>query len=826
MNKYNLIDILSKELTIEEQDTSKPYKFEGIQIPMIQRDYAQGRVDEVEIRNRFLKSIFKALVKDENLELDFIYGSIKELDKKIHFIPLDGQQRLTTLFLLHWYIGNRELKENELDLHLAILKGFTYATRSIARDFCEKLTVGLKIDGGEDFKKISPSFKKFPSIEIANAAWFYDRFKKDPTIKAMLIMLDAIHLHYEEELLENAELELFPSISKLSFYILPLGGFNLSDELYIKMNARGKQLTDFENFKADLINWIRDEENPKSIEFQKKVILNDREMPYHLSFATKLDNAWTHLFWEYIKQNKTDSKNIDIYNLRFWNRFLLNNYIISSKESPDIIEKDITFKKLYSNEESEDNFRYEGFDFYQQLFEKQYTILNAQLTLDGMSKNFIEIKKCLQPIWPVKDNWNLFDEKITQRQRILFFAISIYLQKNDFNFDKFKNWIRVIWNIIIDPDIRSISVMINIMRIVEKLSVGSGDIYEFLTGPDLLAIIQNETSFVKAQLEEEKLKAELIISNLAWENELILAEKHQLFQGNISFLLLNTPDIKIYKHRLSISEKLFSVKGTTSSFSEEHLLMRAVIFDITDWEALYAFNFGDKFDNWQLLLRRNSNVQDFICKICDLNDETTVISELSKLILSDSRINSWSQGQLDIDKAKHIHSQLYQDVDFQEWMQDTDAVKLKWSNNHIYIHRPRSWYDWVILETYRNEIATELIKQFGFATTQKCYNANFYWGAKIELNISNPDFFITAEFDDFGDLRIGVKDNGKSNLPTTIIIQPIDVEDGWLIRKNYPYLNIANISEINALLIQIKNDVFDEKNAGSIINILNKSLIS
>ena len=163
MNKYNLIDILSKELIIEEQDTSRAYKFEGIQIPMIQRDYAQGREEEVEIRNRFLKSIFNALVKDENLELDFVYGSIKELDKKIHFIPLDGQQRLTTLFLLHWYIGNRELKDEEQGMLLATLKGFTYATRSSARDFCEKLTVGLKVEGVEVFKKISPSFEVNPS---------------------------------------------------------------------------------------------------------------------------------------------------------------------------------------------------------------------------------------------------------------------------------------------------------------------------------------------------------------------------------------------------------------------------------------------------------------------------------------------------------------------------------------------------------------------------------------------------------------------------------------------------------------------------------------
>lgn len=807
MNKYNLTDILSKELIIEEQDSSKTYKFEGIQIPMIQRDYAQGRADEVEIRNRFLKSIFNSLVKDEYLELDFVYGSIKELDNKTHFIPLDGQQRLTTLFLLHWYIGKRELKASELDLLLNSLKGFTYATRSSARDFCEKLM------------DISISFKGEPKKEIANSAWFYGRFEKDPTVKAMLIMLDTVHSYYEQEHAKNNSIKLFPALSKLSFYILPLGGFNLSDELYIKMNARGKQLTDFENFKADLINWIRDEKNPNSIEFQKTETLKDREMPYHLSFATKLDNSWTHLFWEYAKGNETN--NIDSFYLRFWNRFLLNHFIIASSENADLIEKGEVFKKLYGNEENESAFKYEGFEFYEQLFVKQNVVLNAQQTLDRLSDNFNAIQKCLQPVWAIKDNWNLFDEKINQRQRILFLAIALYLQNNTFDNNKFKNWIRVVWNIIIDPDIRSISVMINIMRIVNKLSVGSGDIYKFLVSPALQAIVQSETSFVKTQLEEEKLKAQLIIADPAWEAELVLAEKHQLFQGNIGFLLLNSPDINSFKHRLSISKLIFSAKGPKDVFVDKHLLIRAVVSTIDNWDDLYAFNFGDNFENWQLLLRRNLKVQSFICNLCDLKDEKAVISDLETKVKAISNINGWTTEALVIDKAKHIHTQLYQDFKLQIWMQSKGALKLKWSNNHIYIHRPRSWYDWVALDTYRNKIATNMISQFGFTATNKCDDADFYWGDKFELNLEKTDFVITAYFDDIDELRIGVKDDGKSIIKASVIIHTNDIEPDWLIRKKYSYINVTNTNQIPVLINQIKDEVFDEKKKGSILNTIN-----
>ena len=87
----------------------------AIVIPIIQRDYAQGRTnDEVrQIRESFLKKIFKVLDNgNEKLELDFIYGSLekpkdislKDVDYE-NFVPLDGQQRLTTLFLLHWFLA-------------------------------------------------------------------------------------------------------------------------------------------------------------------------------------------------------------------------------------------------------------------------------------------------------------------------------------------------------------------------------------------------------------------------------------------------------------------------------------------------------------------------------------------------------------------------------------------------------------------------------------------------------------------------------------------------------------------------------------------------
>ncbi len=63
--------------------------------------------------------------------LDFVYGEVEDETLR----PLDGQQRLTTLFLLHWYLAART---NQLDRDHGWTH-FSYATRPSARLFCERL---------------------------------------------------------------------------------------------------------------------------------------------------------------------------------------------------------------------------------------------------------------------------------------------------------------------------------------------------------------------------------------------------------------------------------------------------------------------------------------------------------------------------------------------------------------------------------------------------------------------------------------------------------------------------------------------------------------
>ncbi len=239
-------------------------------IPKIQRDYAQGR-DTAEIRRvreRFLDALYKAVTTDEKVKLDFIYG---ELCDGI-LTPLDGQQRLTTLFLLHWYAAK---KENIPPAEFEFLKNFSYDTRPDSRDFC-KFLVGCEVSF--DKEKLS--------AEIEDDADFPLSWKKDPTVSSMLVMLDAINEKFfrAENLWEKLK------GGAISFYFLSIEDMGLTDELYITMNSRGKPLTDFEHFKA---------------EFKRRLDEIDAQLSDKI--VLKIDTVWTDLLWNYRDKNMVDN---------------------------------------------------------------------------------------------------------------------------------------------------------------------------------------------------------------------------------------------------------------------------------------------------------------------------------------------------------------------------------------------------------------------------------------------------------------------------------------------------------------------------------------
>lgn len=107
-----------------------------IRIPKIQRDYVQGRKTSTvdDIRKNFVRSLLLVVKgKESGIKLDFIYGSQQVVNSQNAFEPLDGQQRLTTLFLLHWILNVACVKTEDDKAAL------TYITRATTEEFCDEL---------------------------------------------------------------------------------------------------------------------------------------------------------------------------------------------------------------------------------------------------------------------------------------------------------------------------------------------------------------------------------------------------------------------------------------------------------------------------------------------------------------------------------------------------------------------------------------------------------------------------------------------------------------------------------------------------------------
>jgi hypothetical protein len=792
MNKYNLKELLTSELAIETAGEILNIKFNGVQIPMIQRDYAQGRPSEKEIRERFLDAIFTALASGEGLELDFVYGSVKKYGESRYFIPLDGQQRLTTLFLLYWYAGQRETTTVEaLSRNQQELARFSYDTRPTARKFCESLCAMPRID-----------FSITPSATIRNSGWFFNAYEKDPTVKAMLFMLDEIHILYDLK-----QVSILANLDTLKFYILPLDGFGLSDELYIKMNARGKQLSDFENFKADLIKWMKDDENPEAALFQQEVVYKSRQMPYYLAISLKLDNDWTNFFWEFTRDaEKEEDKLVDPLFLRFINRFLLNDFFLKSQQSQEMLEKSEEFTFFYSQDKKETPFEYTNFSIYQELIGSHAAIKRIEAVLDMVSVSYNDMSPILAPTWKPEEKWRFFDPEINQTQRILFLAICGYAERFPYEERSFKEWIRVVWNIINNPDIRSVPAMVTAMKLIHAMVPQANTIYTYLAGDAavLLGLVHSNNT----ELSEERLKAWLIVQEPAWEAALVGGEAHGLFQGSIGFLLPAGTGLSDYDKRLALAKKLFGRSGPQRPYAEGHRLIRATISKIGNIHELLAFKMEDSERNWSLVLRRNKTVQRIICDFCSVESEAEMRFAIEAALTAPSQIR-WNEPEAATGKIRHVHRQLYQQAAFYDWMHEKNAVDLsRRDETHFYIKRYRAWHDLVMLDTHRNELVARLLARFGLETDSRCGQTDFFKGSSVVLQKA-ADLTITLEFDPWDTLWAGLKKTNNYFEAGTPEELAAEANKDWHYVRAYSYIDIETKADMDALCERLKAEVFD-----------------
>lgn len=612
-----------------------------IEIPIIQRDYAQGRDDDKtkKIRNGFLKNIIDSLQSESSsLELDFVYGKV--INDVLQ--PLDGQQRLTTLFLLHWFVA---LKTNKLSENKSAFLKFTYETRISSREFCNELVKNWN-DLGEG---------ELLTDKISDSKWFVSSWKKDPTIKAMLTMLDAI-----EEKLKNIDAEellffwkqLTSETPPITFNFKKLNDIGLTDDLYIKMNARGKSLTEFENFKARFEKYIK-ESNCDKIDWEADYKDKPRE-----TFAHKIDTIWTDLFWKHRgNDNLIDNEFIKFIAGIAITTYAQNLEIISNAEdeertrksleekskaiTADAIKRDRIERKIQllfnsPEEVNPDDFpTKKAFDYLISCLDYYSNgtndeILPNDLPLWDYCKNGkVEINNIS------KINNNLFVELIknsetSYKQRVLFFAQTQYLlDSRGFNQEFFSHWMRVIRNIVQNITIDSAAGFIGAIGLINELSIGSSNIYEYLAKNEI------KSGVASIQTKEEKLKAGLILNN--WKSQIFKIEDDSFLKGEIKFLLdySKTSDVCVYEKFKTLTDIFLLLFE-----SKDDLLRRALLTqdDYPMWDGYtssletHRYSLLHSDNEWKNAFRKSSG--EFNNAVLKLISHNHIITEERSNILN------------------------------------------------------------------------------------------------------------------------------------------------------------------------------------------------
>ena len=302
MSVFNLCQLLSNGKVIE--------------IPKIQRDYAEGReIESIEKKRLSMLMDMLDVVTgiSSSLSLDFVYGT-QDQNK---FFPLDGQQRLTTLFLLYWLLGrNSDLKDSQNH------SLFVYETRTTSEEFCHwlvnqnatdiivpwKNVVKEKRNQNKQRKAQWDSYAdengvvdkianrlRFPLEKEPSLVDFFmgkDGFKwdwhLDPSIRSMIVVVESACNILDQKGVDLGAIN-GANLDKITFGVLNDLDCD-GDALFEKMNARGKALSSFDLMKSSL---------EEELEKQELLIIDD--------WRREMDGTWIDYCWDVsnIPQNPT-----------------------------------------------------------------------------------------------------------------------------------------------------------------------------------------------------------------------------------------------------------------------------------------------------------------------------------------------------------------------------------------------------------------------------------------------------------------------------------------------------------------------------------------
>ena len=472
-----------------------------IVIPRIQRDYVQGRKTRLveNARDTLLMDIYESCATDKPTSLNFVYGKVDGPEDDERFLPLDGQQRLTTLYLLHWIA----LLESDLDPSegCASLARFSYETRTSSADFFNRLTDPIHV------LELRGTEGKLSEL-VWDKSWFRPEWKDDPTVQSCLTVLDCLQDQFSDH--EGLWETLTSDDCPIRFEWLDIRDIGNDDDLYIKMNARGKVLSPFENLKAE-------------IEQEARKLLDDDE---YESLVERLDGRWSDLIWTIGDDPaKHEERFMSLVNWSLWNHWAAIAEIPSAFSGLESFQRDFAARTLR--------------DFSKELPEGETAFDKTWLCSFSRMLDAVTADESPSDARAIITRCTGADGTVTYADLFMLQALSAYLDGTDGVFEEqsWSQWMRVMGNFMRSSEryqgFNTIGRFANAIKCVDRLSVHARDILAALADED----IEVEGIIPGDQIVEEQMKARLILLSPEWRRAIKRAEGIPYFMGKILFLL-------------------------------------------------------------------------------------------------------------------------------------------------------------------------------------------------------------------------------------------------------------------------------------------------
>lgn len=552
-----------------------------IYVPEFQRNYLQGDDSNESIkdkRDRLLDDIFSCIEsQSKSIDLGFIYGRVEDSYKGKLFYPYDGQQRLTTLYFLYLLIYFKFKNYDEIQ---SFKKKLSYQTRISTNRFIESFLSWIldskeKVSIYNDFwNKDGKDLKGF----IMSQDWFMmTEWNYDVSIINMLSIIVEISGRIKENLGDKTGIVNFidkDENNPFQFDFIYVDDISKSDDLYIKINARGKALSPFENLKSDIDKYWDDEDK------------------------TKLDAEWTEYVWNQLDVNdKNKEKSFDnsFYNL-LSNIFYLQ-YLVSLKDINDkiLIEIENKYKKGIVDKEW----------ITPKLCSTSCPMISS--FLDAMIGSFKSIKdkqieSVNRKIFGLGDYQNNNGQNKMERADLFeifvyYYSVSSLFTKNDMEFTDKRNLlneIETVTNRIIEnqrPYLDSPTNLVKALKSVKVLidnSIESHGVYKFFLSIDNDTKESIRDGLMKEQVEEEILKAKLIDKDSRYVDLFDKSYKELKNKGQLGFIFYLIKD----------NNDLSKIRVEDVSYESFEETLKQIIFIQN-----FIGKFGEFTNNYELLLR-------------------------------------------------------------------------------------------------------------------------------------------------------------------------------------------------------------------------------